>query len=58
MKLWTCQDCGAKIDISDQEEHGRIRHLMEHNPTPAQWSEAYERIQEAKERTKKTSASA
>ena len=49
---WTCPTCGLKVDITDQEEHGRIVHLMEHNPTPGQWSEAYAMIQQGKERAK------
>lgn len=51
--------CGKVLE--SEEKSGILRvydvHIHEaHQASPAQWSEAYERIQEGKERAKKASA--
>lgn len=55
---WTCGECGAKIETQTVDDHQRINHLTQHNPTPAQWTEAYNRIQDGREKAKKTAAKA
>ena len=50
-----CQVCGAEFETNKEQtalqqfsDHSAI-----HNPSPAQWSEAYDKIQAGKERAKK-----
>ena len=40
---WTCRNCKMEFDVPDKEELGvRSNHLTLHNPSPAQWAEAYD----------------
>lgn len=41
-----CTQCPGRV-FDDREEH--IAHLATHNPSPAQWANAYEMIQRGKE---------
>lgn len=50
---WTCPTCGEVVPINSPVDHERIEHLRQHNATPAQWTEAYNRIQAGKDRAKK-----
>jgi len=50
-----CQECGAEFESTESEtalaqyaDHSRI-----HQPTQAQWTEAYNKIQAGKERAKR-----
>ena len=48
-----CQICGAEFETSVEKGAALAQfsdHLTEHQPTAAQWTEAYEKIQAAKER--------
>jgi hypothetical protein len=45
--------CGFRCSTETSgADNARINHLTDHNPTPAQWTEAYNRIQSGKERAK------
>lgn len=55
MKTWTCPTCGYKCTLEHSgADNERINHLTGHNPSPAEWSAAYSKIQDGKERAKKT----
>lgn len=50
-----CQVCGAVFE-STPEASALVQysdHSATHNPSPAQWTEAYEKIQASKESAKK-----
>ena len=61
-EIRTCGICGAKFaTIPAMKDHLEVTVLQQfsdhtaiHNPTPAQWTTAYERIQEGKERLKES----
>jgi len=41
--MWKCRQCGQEFEVPDKEElKVRSNHLTLHNPSPAQWAEAYE----------------
>jgi hypothetical protein len=47
-----CKECGAEFH-SDKEQSALQKfsdHVRIHQPTPEQWTEAYNKIQEAKEK--------
>ncbi len=49
-----CLECGAEFE-SDEKESALVKfsdHSTQHNPTPEQWANAYEIMQQSKERTK------
>jgi hypothetical protein len=55
-----CLVCGETIKFRKQpngetesEVSARADHYATHNPSPADWTVAYEKIQEGKERSKK-----
>lgn len=51
---WTCPKCEEVLTINSPVDHERIEHLRRvHNATPAEWTEAYNRIQAGRERAKK-----
>jgi hypothetical protein len=60
-KTHICASCGAKFEeIPETKERARITaleqfsdHVAVHNPSPAQWTEAYRKIEEGRERAKK-----
>ena len=46
--------CGFRCSTeSAGKDHARILHLTEHNPSPAQWTTAYQIIHDSRERAKK-----
>ena len=46
--------CGFRCSTdSAGKDNARITHLTEHNPSPAQWTAAYNLIQQGRERAKK-----
>ena len=59
-----CVTCGAKFyEIPATKERQAISaleqfsdHVAKHNPSPAQWTEAYRRMQKAKEQAKRQNA--
>ena len=54
---WTCPICGESTPnptvVDGKQTHPRIEHLTTHNPSPAQWTNAYNMIQAGKERAAK-----
>ena len=52
-----CLECGAEFDTNKEQTalQQYADHLIIHQPTPEQWSNAYDKIQEGKERAKKQS---
>ncbi len=48
-----CNECGFTVNSELVTELRRMSdHLTTHNPTPAQWTEAYNKIQAGKEKAK------
>jgi hypothetical protein len=45
-----CPHCPATFEKWQIDEH--VEHMRQHGFSPAQWTTAYERIQEGKERAK------
>lgn len=46
--------CGFKCATeASGNDHPRIAHLTDHNPSPAQWAQAYKTMQQWKDQAKK-----
>ena len=50
---WTCPTCGYKCEATPSgNDYPRIEHLATHNPSPAQWADAYRAIEAGRDAAK------